>query len=367
MITIDNTKVSGSSDLTNFPILFSHTADWLKTVGNGGHVRHSSGYDIVFYNSAGTVQLDHEIEKYNDETGEFIAWVRIPTLEYDEDTEIRMYYGNSSVSSTTENVTGVWNSNYLMVHHLKESSGTLNDSTGSNDSDVENGMTYQSTGKIGDCLYFDEVDDYYRIPDFDYGDTFTISFWLKVPSNTGNLFKFVCCHACRITGGAQSNVRIYINEDGYEGPDDLQVRWEDVSNNDEALRADVSDGDINVTDGDWHYATAVRVRNGTNRLYLDGIEQDTEAANDTDLDPDEPIYIGRTADGNSGRYYGGYLDELRILDTNLSEDWIKTEYNNQNSPSTFYTLGSELGTASNTSTTTTTTTMTTTTTTSPPP
>ena len=34
-------------------------------------------------------------------------------------------------------------------------------------------------------------------------------------------------------------------------------------------------------------------------------------------------------------YFQGTLDETRISTATLSAGWIKTEYNNQNSPSTF--------------------------------
>jgi hypothetical protein len=38
-------------------------------------------------------------------------------------------------------------------------------------------------------------------------------------------------------------------------------------------------------------------------------------------------------------YYDGLLDEVRISTTVRSADWVATEYNNQSSPSTFYTVG----------------------------
>jgi len=44
--------------------------------------------------------------------------------------------------------------------------------------------------------------------------------------------------------------------------------------------------------------------------------------------------------GGSGEYFGGTLDEMRISSTALSADWITTEYNNQSSTSTFYSVGS---------------------------
>ena len=41
------------------------------------------------------------------------------------------------------------------------------------------------------------------------------------------------------------------------------------------------------------------------------------------------------------RYFNGLIDEVRISQAARSDDWIKTEYNNQSSPSTFYSVGSE--------------------------
>ncbi len=82
-ISIDNTKVSGTSDLTDFPMLVSFTDADLRTVANGGSVTSSNGYDIAFTESDGVTVMDLEIEKYVATTGEYIAWIRIPTLSYE--------------------------------------------------------------------------------------------------------------------------------------------------------------------------------------------------------------------------------------------------------------------------------------------
>jgi Concanavalin A-like lectin/glucanases superfamily len=41
------------------------------------------------------------------------------------------------------------------------------------------------------------------------------------------------------------------------------------------------------------------------------------------------------------QFFNGDIDEVRISNTNRGADWIRTEYNNQNSPGTFITMGSE--------------------------
>nr|MBP6858178.1 hypothetical protein [Candidatus Paceibacterota bacterium] len=52
------------------------------------------------------------------------------------------------------------------------------------------------------------------------------------------------------------------------------------------------------------------------------------------------IYIGSTIAQTWSRYFNGKMSEPRVASVARSEDWILTEYNNQNSPSTFYSIGS---------------------------
>ena len=123
-ITIDHTRVSGGGNLSNFPVLISMTDPNLKTTLNGGYVQNSNGYDIIFTDSTGTTKLDHEIEKYVATTGEIEMWVRIPMLSNTTDTMIYMYFDNSGIASSQENKTGVWDSNFKGVWHMKETTGT---------------------------------------------------------------------------------------------------------------------------------------------------------------------------------------------------------------------------------------------------
>jgi|GEM_PF-6070409 len=150
-ITIDHTKVSGSSDLSNFPILVNLASD----SDLASHAQ-DDGDDILFTSSDGTTKLSHEIEKFDGTTGELQAWVKIPTLSYSTDTVIYMYYGNSSCESQ-QSASSVWDCNYKMVQHLEETTETHYDST-SNDND---GTPYPSLDQgdvsITTC---DSIDDW---------------------------------------------------------------------------------------------------------------------------------------------------------------------------------------------------------------
>ena len=83
-ITVDNAMVSGSSNLTNFPMLVSLTDVDLRDTANNGKLGQSDGGDIVFTSSDGTTKLDHEIESIIVEGGTLVAWVEVPTLDHDE-------------------------------------------------------------------------------------------------------------------------------------------------------------------------------------------------------------------------------------------------------------------------------------------
>jgi hypothetical protein len=84
----------------------------------------------------------------------------------------------------------------------------------------------------------------------------------------------------------------------------------------------------------WHLATATR-NSTVLKTYVDGggLTTSTDAENAATLG--ELLRIGN---GDSENIFTGYLDEFRITTDELSADWITTEHNNQNSPSTFYTV-----------------------------
>jgi hypothetical protein len=87
--------------------------------------------------------------------------------------------------------------------------------------------------------------------------------------------------------------------------------------------------------GTWHYA--VYTYDGTtNMLYIDG----TQVATSTTL-PDSgsvnSFYVGTYS--SLSEYFNGYLDEIRYSKIARSASWISTEYNNEATPSIFYTIG----------------------------
>ncbi len=189
-IIINESMVTGSGDHTDFPLLASFTETTFRTTVNGGSVTNSDGYDIIFTSdAAGTTQLDHEIERYNGTTGEVNMWVRVPTLDFDNNTTIYMFYGNSSISSSQEDISGTWDSGYVAVHHLHQTSGQHLDSTSNNNDSTSVSVTTQGSaaGKIAGADSFNGTSNSVTIPDsatLDITNTGTIEAWVEVTSTS---------------------------------------------------------------------------------------------------------------------------------------------------------------------------------------
>src|SRR2546425_4000807 len=209
-IDINKEKVgtaTAPTTLTNYPMLYSVTDALLITFPTG-KVQSVNGYDIIFRAfdadnpgdnicGAGVANctLDHEIEKYVAATGQLIAWVRIPVLRTqtspNPSTRIWIYYGDSGVSASTENKIGVWDTNFKGVWHLKETSGTVSDSTtNANTGTPTNAPTLGVAGQIGNATKFDGVNAYINMPDsasLDITGPITLEGWVRADLNQGSM------------------------------------------------------------------------------------------------------------------------------------------------------------------------------------
>ena len=332
VIEIDNGKVSGGADLPSFPVLIGHTADWLKYEDTKGKVRESHGYDIVFTNADNSSLLDYEIEEYDGTNGKLVAWVKIPTLDHDDNTTIRLWYGNSAATDWS-NPTGVWDTNYKMVQHLNEScaaascikDSTSNDNGGTPYSGVTVTDLYTSSGKIDGADAFDNrTDDYVNCghdASVQITGDMTIEVWIK-PNINGNYLGIIGTYDSGTRAKWQYN--LHIKGTTHK----IRFTRGDFTNKDEV------EGPI-LTTNTWYHIVAVD--DGTYlRMYVNGIETENSPISKsvTPTSSFSNLYIGSyfTTSNN----FNGTIDEVRISASARSGDWIKTEYDNQNSPATFY-------------------------------
>jgi len=331
-ITINHSKVVGSGVLTDFPILIS-----ILDTDLHDDVQ-PDGDDIAF--SIENIWVDHEIELFNQTysatEAELVVWVRIPALSGSVDTDLRMYYGNSSMSSR-QNPTGVWDSNYASVWHLKESGSgvvdefkdsTSNSNDGIGGSGTPSYIPTQTSGNISYGQNFDGVNDHINVPHSTSlsitGDAITLEAWVYyAPSsyNMGILSKDGYNGGYRFLVSTGGNIILQLTGSSY-------TLW--------------SSGTINS--GSWHHIVA-RYDGSLMSVYIDGIKDGTETSRTGGVDSTtDPVWIGHgdNAIGETWSYpFHGKIDEVRISNVDRSVNWIKTEYSNQNDPDSFYTVGIE--------------------------
>jgi hypothetical protein len=344
-LTIDASRVA--ADLTNFPVLINTTdADWKEDGSYGGHMAQDDGGDIIFTAGDGVTRLYHEIEKYEPSTGQLVAWVKVPSLSSSTNTNIYIYYGNTSlgVDQNQWNTAGLWPTGYKGIYHFAEDpsittdgdcaggiyhicDATLND----NDGETQGGMAPGQlvSAKVGDGLDFDGSDDRIFIKQTDDFDrsVITVQAWINTSST--------------------AEKRIMMNNTS--GTNDWCFTMEDNNGSASVLFSNSPSADenqmtdITLADGQWHHVVAISDPTVTNiKIYVDG----NLAA--TATDPGESFGGGNANNPVIGRhdslidqYFLGKMDEVRVYDGALTAEWIATEFNNQQAPAAFYTVGIE--------------------------
>jgi len=343
-ITISHTNVFGT-DQTNFPVL-------INLASNTGLQNHAqaSGNDIRFTASDGVTLLSYEREKYTGATGALVAWVKVPLLSHATDTVIYMFYGNSGASDQ-QNASGVWDANYKGVWHLDQTptgaAGDIVDSTGGNNGTSQTlAAGAQVAGKIGGSLTLNGTSAYISTAtSFANPQTVMVEAWVKTTTvNGGKVVGFENTQTG--TGSANYDRHIYFNTNGkaYFG-----------SYNTSSSTAQVAASTNALNDGQWHFLVGYRDNTAASiGLYVDGVLQATTASSagqsytgwyrfgDYKLNG----WPGVAGDG----YFSGGVDEIKVSHFIRSPGWIQTEYTDQASPGTFYSLAAEAANNTNVTT-----------------
>ena len=98
-------------------------------------------------------------------------------------------------------------------------------------------------------------------------------------------------------------------------------------------------------DTNWHHVVTTFRSGSQMSIYIDGALDSSKSASAAIDKNNLALLLGKTYGsqmaGGTPEAFEGIIDEVRISSTARSAAWIKTEYNNQNSPSTFYSVGKE--------------------------
>ena len=328
-IRFDNTKVSGA--LTDFVAWID-----LNDAEIAAHAQ-PDGRDIFFTAADGTTRLDHAIQIADPGTHHFAAWVRIPALSNTTAISIYVRYGDPGAASAP-NPAGVFKASFAAVWHLDDTlpATTIADATGTHaGTPTLTSATTSVPGKFGNGLNFTGTNDQIAFSNPLSGKTpHTISVWVNQDPSVNHTAAIVvvgtpAAGQSRWLHGHYTNSSLAV---GFYGPD-----W--VPN-----PAQVIDGT------DWTYLTWT-FEGGNNRshLYKNGVELPDSPFTPPGSPPPQinttgtAGFIGFAPEPayGSNNGYEGAIDELRIATVARTAGWIATEYANQSSPATFYTLGAE--------------------------
>jgi hypothetical protein len=339
-ITILASEVA--ADLTNFPVLIKTThADW-KDTSNGGNVAQSNGEDILFLAGNRITKLDHEIESYDETTGELVAWVEVLSLSSSQDTDIYIFYGNADAVDQWNPPpgAGVWEPNYVGVWHMEETpanGGTHYDSTWNQNNgtftDANANSDTNATGQIDGADDFNGDADYVNTGSGSSLDNIgvkTISAWIR-SDDKGDT------NPVAAKGSDDETSGWYFLVDQVPGRDRLSFiqGW---SGNTAEWHTD----NLTMTPGSMYHVAVTYDRSSTTNdpvLYIDGVSKAvTERFSPSgSINGDESLnhFIARYYQ-TAGPYGDGLIDEVRISNIARSTAWIETEHNNQKVNSTFY-------------------------------
>ena len=337
-ITIDYTKVS--ADQTDF-IIYINLADLVKAGADLFDLCRSDGGDIRVTKSDGTTQLPREVVAIDTvaKTGELHVKYT-GTLSSTVNTVIRIYYNGVDTEPAVTDTYGrnnVWSSKYDLVHHLQNA--TTNAVNGNTPS--SNTFSYDSTSKLG--VGITQTD----------GNTRGLDWGTSVPMNTTTMSISAWFNSNEAFTQDNSGMTLFVYTRAgtpYEGFYLMMVMGS-VTGDRGKIQAGLKNSSLTsfsaispstYNDGNWHLAHAT-YDGSTIRVYVDGTQVASVAASGTPGAGFKTTIGGNWDEAASNVWVDDY-DEVRATDgAALSASWILTEYRNQNSPSTFYSVGNEVG------------------------
>jgi hypothetical protein len=323
-ITIVKTQVSGSINLTDFPVLISFTSEDLKfltTSCSGNKLSTYSGSDFSFASAtSSTVPLKFQLDAYNAETGELTCWLKVSSLIASGNTaaanQIYLYYGSNSLHKPYgPSGLETWTSNYLSLWHFNpEDLGPR----------VRGGPGLSTAnfikGKIGAGILLNGFSSYLSAGN-DASTEFNVSAWIKL--NRVGTNQVILTNDSLGKGG----YKISVNDIGRLQLD-LHL----------SVYTSTLQGITVLQENKWYYIN-VSYRNGLKSIFINGKRDGTVVDQNTKIGAGGGILIGKSK--QNSEFFNGLIDELRIDRMERSFDWIITEYRNQLEPSSFFTIGAD--------------------------
>jgi hypothetical protein len=347
-VTVDHTQ-AGSSDSASFPILvyISSNSDF-KTAANGGYIKNTTTLNgqtvpadlIVTSDTTCAIKVTAwEVASYSGSSGTVELWVNQGTLSHTVNTVFYICIGNAAITTYQSTATSVWASSFVGVWHQANGSAlSLNDSTINAHTGSITGAVSATTGEIdGGSSYSGVLHTNY----IDVGsgnlaivgtNSYTVQGWFKSSVLTSSSVQMLIG---RGTESSNCTQPYYL----YSSSSAFGIQRGNNSTYPAALSS------ATHSNNTW-YLVVGTYDGSTLRMYVNGSADGTGSTSSSLTDPPgASTLIGNTlACYASNKPYpvNGTLDELRVMATNVSADWITAEYNMEKPSQAMVTLGSKV-------------------------
>ncbi|MDD5522885.1 MAG: DUF2341 domain-containing protein [Kiritimatiellae bacterium] len=248
---------------------------------------------------------------YSPTTGQSYVWVKVP--EFTNNCSIWAYWGNPNATFTNAYTTNgsVWSEGYLGVWHMQSTNVT--DST-SNRYNIT-GWTYTTNagGAIGMGQGFNGSNAYVGVGNIRVASDISVEAWAYSTN---------------------------VNQNGIIlGKNPVSSQWQ-LFTEGGSLKWRATLGDVTLaapSGSNWHYVAGVQSISDAS-LYVDG-ELGASGTIGVIADGAGYVDIGRY---NSGYYFNGALDEIRLSSVMRSSNWLWASFMNQASNSVFAGFGTPI-------------------------
>lgn len=351
-LTVTSTASVASGTNSNFPMLVSSTITSWAATSSAGRIQNlvtapngtQEPADLIFVTStpsqSGSVwscstPLNFETEKYVSSTGALIDWVNVPTLA--TSTVIYACYGATSVTTDQSHPSSTWNSNYATVWHffaIPTSTFGILDSTANPINGTNNGGALPTSTLIDGGYYNPNPGGSGGTwvglvagtgSKLDRQNNFSVNAWVNISTPSCGA-SAACAILSMGTGGWYFRV---VQNGANANLNFLQSQTIDIAQ---------STGHLALNT--WQYVGLTLSGAGAGTFYLNGVAAGTFSTGIT-FNNSNGAYLFGDNGGAHEEFGSGYADEIEVASGTFTPSWEITSYNNQNSPSTFYALGSE--------------------------
>jgi hypothetical protein len=322
-------------DLENFPV-YVNLAD-LPT--NFFSIVQADGRDIRVTSSDQDSQQAFELVGIDTVNGTGELWFKAETLSSIIDNSFYIWYGNTEAqaySRTDEfGSENVWSNGFVAVYHMNEDpiQGQVLDSTINRNNISGSGLLDLNSGHLGNSIIFNGSTDVLTSSNNVFND------WSSTNINSTVWFKANVVNTSCIFG--QTNTGNINTASGY-------VPGIHIGNDDNLYSSTFWHGSTSATNnlgitqnGVWTHAS-INHASGEESSFLDGNFIVSTPRTQSSYSASYYYHYGACdqngwSGGVTGEYLNGSISFFSMSRKDHSRDWIKTEYNNQNSPGTFYT------------------------------